>query len=79
MVVVTDDLIMAARQKRKLDEMYDQARNDIESLKRAAIQPANNFFSRTENDLFSDPAGRLDNRDSIRKGKPVSQGSSLIS
>ncbi|XP_057766372.1 E3 ubiquitin-protein ligase CCNB1IP1 homolog isoform X2 [Salvia miltiorrhiza] len=56
------------RQKRKLDEMYDEARNEIESLKRSAIQPANNFFSRTETDLFSDPARRLDNRDSIRTG-----------
>ncbi|KAL3651114.1 E3 ubiquitin-protein ligase CCNB1IP1 [Castilleja foliolosa] len=56
------------RQKRKLDEMYDQARNEIESLKRSAIQPANHFFSRPEPDLFSNPAAsRLDNRDSIRK------------
>ncbi|KAI3457598.1 hypothetical protein Pfo_014261 [Paulownia fortunei] len=55
------------RQKRKLDEMYDQARNEIELLKRSAIQPANHFFSRPEPDLFSNPATRLDNRDSIRK------------
>ncbi|KAK6134445.1 hypothetical protein DH2020_031810 [Rehmannia glutinosa] len=55
------------RQKRKLDEMYDQARNEIESLKRSAIQPANHFFSRQEPDLFSNPATRMDNRDSIRK------------
>ncbi|KAL7087478.1 hypothetical protein ACP275_13G070200 [Erythranthe tilingii] len=48
--------------------MYDQARNEIESLKRSAIQPANHFFSRQEPDFFSDPATtRLDNRDSIRK------------
>ncbi|KAH6780846.1 RING/U-box superfamily protein [Perilla frutescens var. hirtella] len=59
------------RQKRKLDEMYDEARNEIESLKRSAIQPANNFFSRTEPDLFSDPARRLDNRGSIRTDWPV--------
>ncbi|KAL0293350.1 UNVERIFIED_CONTAM: E3 ubiquitin-protein ligase CCNB1IP1 [Sesamum angustifolium] len=39
------------RQKRKLDEMYDLARTEIESLKRSAIQPANDFFSRQEPDL----------------------------
>ncbi|PIM99061.1 hypothetical protein CDL12_28450 [Handroanthus impetiginosus] len=55
------------RQKRKLDEMYDQARNEIESLKRSAIQPANHFFQRPEPDLFSNPAPRMDNRDTIRK------------
>ncbi|KAK4487703.1 hypothetical protein RD792_005634 [Penstemon davidsonii] len=54
------------RQKRKLDEMYDEARNEIESLKRSAIQPANHFFSRPEPDLFSNPI-RLDNRDPIRQ------------
>ncbi|KAK4387156.1 E3 ubiquitin-protein ligase CCNB1IP1 [Sesamum angolense] len=51
------------RQKRKLDEMYDLARTEIESLKRSAIQPANDFFSRQEPDLFSNPAPR----DTIRK------------
>ncbi|XP_020554400.1 E3 ubiquitin-protein ligase CCNB1IP1 homolog [Sesamum indicum] len=55
------------RQKRKLDEMYDLARSEIESLKRSASQPANHFFSRQEPDLFSNPAPRMDNRDSIRK------------
>ncbi|KAL3821276.1 hypothetical protein ACJIZ3_007181 [Penstemon smallii] len=54
------------RQKRKLDEMYDEARNEIETLKRSAIQPANHFFSRPEPDLFSNPI-RLDNRDPIRQ------------
>ncbi|KAL0353866.1 UNVERIFIED_CONTAM: E3 ubiquitin-protein ligase CCNB1IP1 [Sesamum angustifolium] len=53
--------------KEKLDEIYDQARNEIESLKRSAIHPANNFFSRPEPDLFSDPATRMDNKDPIRK------------
>ncbi|KAL3849339.1 hypothetical protein ACJIZ3_011221 [Penstemon smallii] len=55
------------RQKRKLDELYDQARNEIESLKRSAIQPVNNFFPRREPDFFTNPATRLDNRDSIRR------------
>ncbi|XP_051126302.1 E3 ubiquitin-protein ligase CCNB1IP1 homolog isoform X2 [Andrographis paniculata] len=55
------------RQKRKLDEMYDQARNEIDSLKRMAIQPADHFFSRPEPDLFSNPAVGMDNRD-IRAG-----------
>ncbi|XP_042028727.1 E3 ubiquitin-protein ligase CCNB1IP1 homolog isoform X2 [Salvia splendens] len=52
------------RQKRKLDDMYDQARNEIESMKRSAIQPANNFFTRPEANMFSEP----DRRDSIRTG-----------
>ncbi|KAJ6894122.1 E3 ubiquitin-protein ligase CCNB1IP1 [Populus alba x Populus x berolinensis] len=57
-----------ARQKRKLDEMYDQLRSEYESNKRSAIQPANNFFSRNEPDLFSNPAATMmDNRDPIRK------------
>jgi hypothetical protein len=57
------------RQKRKLDEMYDQLRSEYESNKRSAIQPANNFFSRNEPDLFSNPAATMmDNRDPIRKG-----------
>ncbi|XP_047962152.1 E3 ubiquitin-protein ligase CCNB1IP1 homolog isoform X3 [Salvia hispanica] len=50
------------RQKRKLDDMYDQARNEIESMKRSAIQPANNFFNRPEANMFSEP----DRRDSMR-------------
>lgn len=50
--------------------MYDQVRSEIESLKRSAIQPANNFFSGTEPDLFSDPTRRMDNRDPIRTGMP---------
>ncbi|KAI3466022.1 hypothetical protein Pfo_022685 [Paulownia fortunei] len=56
------------RQKRKLDEMYDLARTEIESFKRSAIQPANHSFSRQDPDFFSNPSTRMDNRDSIRKG-----------
>ncbi|KAL7103764.1 hypothetical protein ACP275_08G200100 [Erythranthe tilingii] len=55
------------RQKRKLDEMYDLARTEIDSLKRSAIQPVNHSFSRQDPDLFSNPSNRMDNRDSIRK------------
>ncbi|XP_022013121.1 E3 ubiquitin-protein ligase CCNB1IP1 homolog isoform X4 [Helianthus annuus] len=57
-----------SRQKRKLDEMYDQLRSEYESVKRSAIQPANNFFSRTDHDLFASPANMMDNRDPMRKG-----------
>ncbi|KAA8524036.1 hypothetical protein F0562_010533 [Nyssa sinensis] len=57
-----------SRQKRKLDEMYDQLRSEYESMKRSAIQPANNFYSRAEPDLFSTPANMMNNRDPIRKG-----------
>lgn len=56
------------RQKRKLDEMYDLARSEVESLKRSAIQPVNHSFSMQEPDLFSNPEPRMDNKDSIRKG-----------
>ncbi|CAH1450012.1 unnamed protein product [Lactuca virosa] len=59
-----------SRQKRKLDEMYDQLRSEYESVKRSAIQPANNFFSRGsgDSDLFASPANMMDNRDPMRKG-----------
>lgn len=56
------------RQKRKLDEMYDQLRSEYESTKRSAIQPAGNFYPRNEPDLFSNPANVMDNRDPTRKG-----------
>ncbi|XP_011045537.1 PREDICTED: E3 ubiquitin-protein ligase CCNB1IP1 homolog isoform X6 [Populus euphratica] len=57
-----------SRQKRKLDEMYDQLRNEYDSTKRSAIQPANNFFSRNEPDLFSNHAASLmDNRNPVWK------------
>lgn len=56
-----------SRQKRKLDEMYDQLRSEYESVKRSAIQPANNFFSRTEHDLLSNPPNMMEYRDPIRK------------
>ncbi|CAH9143224.1 unnamed protein product [Cuscuta epithymum] len=62
-----DKFAEKSRQKRKLDEMYDQLRNEYESVKRSAIQPANNFFSRTEPDLFSNTASMMDNRDPLRK------------
>lgn len=49
--------------------MYDQLRSEYESMKRSAIQPANNFYSRAEPDLFSNPPNMMDNREPIRKGK----------
>lgn len=48
--------------------MYDQLRGEYESVKRAAIQPAANFYSRNEPDLFANPANMMDIRDPIRKG-----------
>ncbi|XP_010479915.1 PREDICTED: E3 ubiquitin-protein ligase CCNB1IP1 homolog isoform X3 [Camelina sativa] len=59
-----------SRQKRKLDEMYDQLRSEYESVKRTAIQPANNFYPRhQEPDFFSNPAvNMMENREPIRKG-----------
>lgn len=50
--------------------MYDQLRSEFESMKRSAIQPASNFYSRNEPDLFSNPANMMDNREPIRKGNP---------
>lgn len=64
-----ENALMTTRQKRKLDEMYDLARTEIESFKRSAIQPLNHSFSRQDPDLFSNPSARMDNRDSIRKGQ----------
>ncbi|XP_052734569.1 E3 ubiquitin-protein ligase CCNB1IP1 homolog isoform X5 [Vigna angularis] len=60
-----------SRQKRKLDEMYDQLRNEFDSVKRSAIQPANNYYSRNEHDLFSNPPNMIDDREIGRKGGPV--------
>ncbi|RDX66803.1 E3 ubiquitin-protein ligase CCNB1IP1-like protein, partial [Mucuna pruriens] len=60
-----------SRQKRKLDEMYDQLRNEYESVKRSAIQPASNFYSRNETDLFSNPPNIMDDREIGRKGRSV--------
>ncbi|KAH0986461.1 hypothetical protein GBA52_013638 [Prunus armeniaca] len=60
-----------SRQKRKLDEMYDQLRSEYESVKRSALQPATNFYSRNEPDLFSNQANILDNREAVRKDWPV--------
>lgn len=60
------------RQKRKLDEMYDQLRSEYEPMKQSAIHPARNFYSTTEPDLFSNPPNMMDNRDPIRKGNPIS-------
>ena len=60
-----------ARQKRKLDEMYDQLRSEYDSVKRSAIQPANHLYSRTEPDLFSNPNNLMDNHNTLRKGNII--------
>ncbi|KAK9688719.1 hypothetical protein RND81_09G006200 [Saponaria officinalis] len=49
--------------------MYDQLRSEFESVKRSAIQPANNFYSRPEPDLFSNPTNLMDNQDTMRKDR----------
>ncbi|KAG2328188.1 hypothetical protein Bca52824_010916 [Brassica carinata] len=60
-----------SRQKRKLDEMYDQLRSEYESVKRTAIQPANNFYPRhQEPDFFSNPTvNMMENREPTRKDR----------
>ncbi|CAN1162904.1 E3 ubiquitin-protein ligase CCNB1IP1 homolog, partial [Linum perenne] len=59
-----------SRQKRKLEEMYDQLRSENESMKRSAIQPATNFYARRNDaDLFADTgATMMDSREHIRNG-----------
>ncbi|KAJ3692096.1 hypothetical protein LUZ60_012446 [Juncus effusus] len=48
-----------SRQKRKLDEMYDQLRTEYEFSKRtAAIQPSKGIFGRNDPDLFHTQDGR---------------------
>ncbi|KAM1343750.1 hypothetical protein ACFX13_007968 [Malus domestica] len=57
-----------SRQKRKLDEMYDQLRSEYDSVKRSAIQPSTNFFSRNEPDIFSNQANiMMENREAVRR------------
>ncbi|KAF0933968.1 hypothetical protein E2562_021029, partial [Oryza meyeriana var. granulata] len=58
-----------SRQKRKLDEMYDQLRSEYESAKRSAIQPANNYFPRAQPDLFSGMPNIMDSSDPLRQGR----------
>uniref|UniRef100_M4FF02 RING-type domain-containing protein n=1 Tax=Brassica campestris TaxID=3711 RepID=M4FF02_BRACM len=60
-----------SRQKRKLDEMYDQLRSEYETVKRTAIQPANNFYPRhQEPDFFSNaPVSMMENREPIRRDR----------
>ncbi|CAF1712606.1 BnaC03g69660D [Brassica napus] len=60
-----------SRSKRKLDEMYDQLRSEYESVKRTAIQPANNFYPRhQEPDFFSNPRlNMMENREATRKDR----------
>ncbi|WZZ65371.1 E3 ubiquitin-protein ligase CCNB1IP1 homolog isoform X1 [Brassica napus] len=60
-----------SRQKSKLDEMYDQLRSEYESVKRTAIQPANNFYPRQqEPEFFSNPPfNMIENREPTRKDR----------
>ncbi|KAL6888202.1 hypothetical protein ACP4OV_009228 [Aristida adscensionis] len=57
-----------SRQKRKLDEMYDQLRSEYESAKRSAIQPANNYLARPQPDLFAGMPNMMDGGDPLRQG-----------
>ncbi|KAM6584997.1 hypothetical protein CsatB_011999 [Cannabis sativa] len=66
-----DKFAEKSRQKRKLDELYDQLRSEYESMKRSAIQPANNFYSRNEPDLFSNPTNIGSNREGPRRDRRV--------
>ncbi|CAL1357827.1 unnamed protein product [Linum trigynum] len=56
-----------SRQKRKLEDMYDQLKREYESVKRSAIQPASNFYARNDADIFSNPAATMmDTREPLR-------------
>ncbi|AQK98746.1 E3 ubiquitin-protein ligase CCNB1IP1-like protein, partial [Zea mays] len=57
-----------SRQKRKLDEMYDQLRNEYESVKCSALQPANNYLARPQPDLFAGMPNVMDGGDHLRQG-----------
>ncbi|XP_025812034.1 E3 ubiquitin-protein ligase CCNB1IP1 homolog isoform X6 [Panicum hallii] len=57
-----------SRQKRKLDEMYDKLRTEYDSVKRSAIQPANNVFPRAQQDLFAGMPNMMDNSNPLRQG-----------
>lgn len=67
-------IVLSIRQKRKLDEMYDQLRSEYDSVKRTAIQPARNFYSRPEPDFF----GNTSNLDMMGSGDPIRKGIFLI-
>ncbi|XP_062228999.1 E3 ubiquitin-protein ligase CCNB1IP1 homolog isoform X2 [Phragmites australis] len=58
-----------SRQKRKLDEMYDKLRTEYDSLKRSAIQPANNLFPRAQPDLFAGMHNMMDGSNHLRQGR----------
>ncbi|KAH6770847.1 UDP-sugar pyrophosphorylase [Perilla frutescens var. hirtella] len=74
MAIGTRQLFNHCRQKRKLDEMYDLSRTEVESMKRSTIQPVNHSFSIQEPDLFSNPETRMDSTNSIRKGETLTFG-----
>ncbi|TVU33187.1 hypothetical protein EJB05_24974, partial [Eragrostis curvula] len=62
-------VLLLFRQKRKLDEMYDQLRSEYESAKRSAIQPANNnFLGKPQPDLFQGMPSIMDGGDPLRQG-----------
>ncbi|XP_062223656.1 E3 ubiquitin-protein ligase CCNB1IP1 homolog isoform X2 [Phragmites australis] len=58
-----------SRQKRKLDEMYDQLRSEYESVKRSSMEPTNNFFARPQPDLFTGTPNMMDGGDPLRQGR----------
>jgi len=66
-----------SRQKRKLDEMYDKLRTEYDSVKRSAIQPANNLFPRAQQDLFAGMPNMMDNSNPLRQGNLSKSWSAL--
>uniref|UniRef100_A0A0A9ET42 Uncharacterized protein n=1 Tax=Arundo donax TaxID=35708 RepID=A0A0A9ET42_ARUDO len=58
-----------SRQKRKLDEMYDQLRSEYESAKRLPMQPTNNYLARPQPDVFSGMPNMMDGGDPLRQGR----------
>ncbi|KAJ1278672.1 hypothetical protein BS78_04G096400 [Paspalum vaginatum] len=58
-----------SRQKRKLDEMYDQLRSEYESAKRSAVQPANNYLARPQPDPFAGIPNMMDGGDPLGQGQ----------
>lgn len=58
--------------------MYDKLRTEYDSLKRSAIQPANNIFPRAQQDLFAGMPNMMDNSNPLRQGNLSKPRSVLI-
>ncbi|KAB2623543.1 E3 ubiquitin-protein ligase CCNB1IP1-like protein [Pyrus ussuriensis x Pyrus communis] len=57
-----------SKDKQELQEKFSEKSSEYKSVKRSAIQPSTNFFSRNEPDIFSNQADiMMVNREAVRK------------